>query len=658
LKPSEHKDSFGLENLEQRVMLSADPLLGTAVTGAPDRLENPLDTLPKAFPAEEILLYESDPSNEDHSFESLTYDPSEQLEDIFSGLPEQNLFAEDESEEILPNVTPAQDVFDAQDKSELPAEDDRQHDVTVPDHHPWSDTEESGAASLTGPYEVLDTRLQTSVFDYSGDARAPPGECRVETSTSSSSAEPGGDVYPDSGTILEIFNLRPIRDGEVCLEIRADGADGQPIVLVGRTIAIGEVRAPLPESDSLSIHAGAITVAGEIDYTGNVEFDAGKLDIHAPMTAANIFLAADTIKITSEIQSRDGGTLVLQPRDDTASIGIADGTAGQFHLSTAELDLIDGNFQRILIGREQGSHLFTIGSYTFHTSVTFRAPFSGGEFNVYGLVRTDSTDGDEASLTFHGPGHTITQHTDTVTTGVEIFLDDSVIAAEDAAGAMGDGAVYYDTTGGGASTSGADIIITGNVDGQILPNSAYNDMDVFVVADLASGDPVYAEFSSTLNRLTIHVDPGGTSTTAGVAAAINNVYNFYDALSDDTGSDGYGIVNSASTNPGVTSNGSTTSLAVGAFTLAGDTITFEAGNPTTAEAFNGAGVFITADSGSAAGSAEYSIGDNLLTVHIQSGVTTTSQVAAAINDVFNFFDVAGGDSDAITLRKSYPFVTV
>ncbi|NCC64774.1 MAG: hypothetical protein EOM15_08975, partial [Spirochaetia bacterium] len=93
--------------------------------------------------------------------------------------------------------------------------------------------------------------------------------------------------------------------------------------------------------------------------------------------------------------------------------------------------------------------------------------------------------------------------------------------------------------------------------------SALLDIALYIRAAKHLCDVVYAEYSASLNRLTVHVKNDGSSTSADVAAAIGNVYNFYNAECSET----HPVAAVSQNFTGVTSGGSESSLATGSFTL-------------------------------------------------------------------------------------------
>ena len=85
MKRSEPPNLFELEMLEQRILLSADSLLGALPGAAPDNLDPLFDINPVLPPLEEVLLSEDTRKQQSSPYNSDPYDPSQNLDDIFSG---------------------------------------------------------------------------------------------------------------------------------------------------------------------------------------------------------------------------------------------------------------------------------------------------------------------------------------------------------------------------------------------------------------------------------------------------------------------------------------------------------------------------------------------------------------------------------------------
>jgi len=118
--------------------------------------------------------------------------------------------------------------------------------------------------------------------------------------------------------------------------------------------------------------------------------------IYIHVTSDNLFDPASLDVSTS---------LLLSPEDPSESIGIGDGTAGDFRLDQKGLDLLDG-FDTITIGHPEGSHVVEIGDsnnpVTFSDPLVISTTNQGGEVHIRG----DVIGSGNASFTILGSGHT------------------------------------------------------------------------------------------------------------------------------------------------------------------------------------------------------------------------------------------------------------
>ena len=113
MKRSEPKNLFDLENLEQRILLSADSVLGGLPGAGPVQSDPLFDLVPALPPAQEVLLAEDTQLQESSTYDSEPYDPFQQVEDIFSGLTEEDLSSDGEETPSEPTyvnhlITPGQ----------------------------------------------------------------------------------------------------------------------------------------------------------------------------------------------------------------------------------------------------------------------------------------------------------------------------------------------------------------------------------------------------------------------------------------------------------------------------------------------------------------------------------------------------------------------
>ena len=91
MKRSQPPNPFELENLEQRILLSSDAAAGAVQAIAPDEVDL-FDTGLETPPLEETWI-PSDGASQNASYDnSLQYDPSQNLDDLFAGMGEEDLF--------------------------------------------------------------------------------------------------------------------------------------------------------------------------------------------------------------------------------------------------------------------------------------------------------------------------------------------------------------------------------------------------------------------------------------------------------------------------------------------------------------------------------------------------------------------------------------
>jgi len=229
------------------------------------------------------------------------------------------------------------------------------------------------------------------------------------------------------GGIGDIFRPLYLRAGVV--EAVTQGAAGIYLVELGNAV-IGDVNFGAIGADT----AGLSSAAG-----GNIHFTAlgGNLTIDSAIQAngGRIVLTSERMAVNAEIASRRTsaggqlfrGSLVLQTLSVNTTIGLA--TTGTnatqtLHFSADEINrfmtgfdnrdpatfLVNGRLVTspfvpgITFGRANGRHAFTLASFTYTESITFRAPELGGRFTVNGNLSliASPVDGDIPTLTFLG----------------------------------------------------------------------------------------------------------------------------------------------------------------------------------------------------------------------------------------------------------------
>ena len=176
-KRSDNK-RYQLENLEPRILLSADPLVGAVASlalGEQDSEESPLTTLEEVLASEESKAYDS-PSPDSES-----YDPAESLDDIFSGLTGEDLSSDevDEPSEVDENYDINLPIGDSEETQILLGLTELVRlgetvELSEVMASPLPGLGDASLGELIGLGEILDSRLAKSVFDYFGDAVDPP----------------------------------------------------------------------------------------------------------------------------------------------------------------------------------------------------------------------------------------------------------------------------------------------------------------------------------------------------------------------------------------------------------------------------------------------------------------------------------------------------
>ncbi|MFC1829891.1 LEPR-XLL domain-containing protein, partial [Thermodesulfobacteriota bacterium] len=192
MKRNNLPNPFELENLEERIMLSCDPLFAVADSIAPDNANLPDTGLEKPPLEETFSPGDDDPQHAAYQ-PSLEYDPSQNLTDIFSGLTEEAPLA-DQNGDTTPEEAPSLDEAFTEDTTMVNLSD---HLITDVEQaaiiqgmdelanlgRMLEDVDAFGVplplidatlGQLLGPYEVLDARLSKPVYKYFSDATDPP----------------------------------------------------------------------------------------------------------------------------------------------------------------------------------------------------------------------------------------------------------------------------------------------------------------------------------------------------------------------------------------------------------------------------------------------------------------------------------------------------
>lgn len=190
--------------------------------------------------------------------------------------------------------------------------------------------------------------------------------------------------------------------------------------------------------------SSAININGTGAGTGvdNFGVDVGA---DAAITSGGVStILTDKISIDGAALISGSGTLTLKPLTTGTTIGLGDGAAGDFHLSTAGIAAITG-LSSVTVGDN------TMGAVDVQ-AVTWNAPVeisSGGTITVNGLLN-----GQGGSVTLSGAGADF--NANVVTDGHAIIINSDMTLQGD---------VLLDTTNGGSVASGAGVTVTGAIQG-------------------------------------------------------------------------------------------------------------------------------------------------------------------------------------------------
>lgn len=214
-----------------------------------------------------------------------------------------------------------------------------------------------------------------------------------------------------------------------------------------------------------TVEAGA-EIAAEVIHVAegtileNVALRAEQVHLGAAVWRGDNAIFSDALNILADQQAEPGATLLLTTRDPDADIALGFDQAG-FALNGAEIDaLAAAAFEELIIGSADGSHDMSIDGLAYHGDLLLRSPQDGGEFYVLSQINHSG-----GALRFEGSGQTQNINADTITSGNEIRVDDTLQLdyVEGSGNAFGDNTFYFDTTNDGANPGGADILITGDI---------------------------------------------------------------------------------------------------------------------------------------------------------------------------------------------------
>ena len=307
---------FELENLEPRILLSGDPLVGAIASLAPadpDSEQSPLSTLEEVLTSEETDAYDSP------SADSESDDPGAPLDDIFSGLTGEDLSSDDgegaaepaetddailpigdhQAEQILHGLTELTRLGETLEASEVMTS-------------PLPGLGEASLGGLIGVGEILDSRLAKPVYDYFGDAVDPPTVEGVLEALQNSL-----NTLGDLG--IKVSSLESV------------SASGDGSVRFDVAFTVSREGQLLPGAEETGSGQGI-----PADYVATLEIDIS-FGVDSDL-ADGFFLVVRTFTVNLTVSSGTGGAMSGEARVDV-DLDEAAGTDGR--LSLSELQAIN-----------------------------------------------------------------------------------------------------------------------------------------------------------------------------------------------------------------------------------------------------------------------------------------------------------------------------
>jgi len=236
--------------------------------------------------------------------------------------------------------------------------------------------------------------------------------------------------------------------------------DAAPLHPVDEIFLSGQLEA------GLLVQADIIHVADGTVLDG-VQLSAGSIRLGAAEWVGDNTVLADDISILATQSATEGATLVLAPRTVEATIALGFDDAG-FALDSEEMAaLAVAGLENLVIGLADGAHDITIDGLAYEGNILMRSPEDGGEFYILSQIAHSG-----GVLSYHGSGQTQNTSADTITSGNEILVNDSLnlVYVENNGNAFGDNTIYFDTTNGGANPEGSNISISGDILGTEFGN--------------------------------------------------------------------------------------------------------------------------------------------------------------------------------------------
>ena len=144
---------------------------------------------------------------------------------------------------------------------------------------------------------------------------------------------------------------------------------------VGGALALG----------ATTITAGAFNVSDDFYATGTTTINASSMQTAASkafsvISSASATLNVDSLVVGAAMTGSAGGTLTIQPRTSTTTIGLGNAASGALNLDDTELAFVNGKFGFLTIGSTAGTGAMAINydsSFTYTQPLTLRTASAG-----------------------------------------------------------------------------------------------------------------------------------------------------------------------------------------------------------------------------------------------------------------------------------------
>jgi filamentous hemagglutinin family protein len=263
-----------------------------------------------------------------------------------------------------------------------------------------------------------------------------------------------GNLTLSGDTLVDLNKRVSVNVGDLVI---TDRADGESELYASGSVKLGDVAnlaGNVTGGNNVTLEK-AVTLDGVA--TQEIKAETGTLALATldKTAAGELVLTANEIDLNGPV-SNAGRDIKLQPSSVGQDIQVAGDiidSGNVLYLSQGDLGNVQNGAALVIIGRDDGSGLVTVGGgggdVVFNDPVVIQSPIFGGAITVASTLRG----ADNASITLNGAGAT-TLNADIVTRGNFVRVKDSVQIGNDVAVMTTDNA------------GGADITIEGKIDGE------------------------------------------------------------------------------------------------------------------------------------------------------------------------------------------------